>query len=163
MATAYTVQITGIPELQAKFNAVAQLKPIATMIDRLSLIAQRVARQGAPRDTATLQRSIVREVQPLMARIYSPLVYAPVMESGRAAGSTMPPPDALAGWAARHGFGTDKGTLFVLARAIARRGIKGRFFMKAAADAVQAAIPAEMSRAAGDIANTYGGTAAGGA
>jgi len=42
----------------------------------------------------------------------------------------MPPASALAGWAARHGQSTEPRALFVLARAIARRGKKGRFFMR---------------------------------
>ena len=49
----------------------------------------------------------------------------------------MPPPQALLGWIRRHGFG---GTAFQLARAIARRGIPGRWFMRAAAKATDAKI-----------------------
>lgn len=42
----------------------------------------------------------------------------------------MPPPSSLEGWAARHGIPTDPGTLFVLARAIGRRGIPARKFLE---------------------------------
>lgn len=43
-----------------------------------------------------------------------------------------PPPNALAGWADRHGFDTDDSTLFVLARAIARNPQPARpFFIPA--------------------------------
>jgi len=38
----------------------------------------------------------------------------------------MPPPDALSGWARRHGLA---GLEFVIARAIGRRGIKARPFL----------------------------------
>lgn len=104
-------------------------------MDRLlrdaALYAERAAREGSPKDTGALARSFASEVRPGLARVYSPLVYAPVMELGRRPGARMPPPRALAGWARRHGLA---GQEYVLARSIARRGIKGRFFLRKAAE-----------------------------
>lgn len=122
---------------------------IARTIQYATLLAEQVAKDGAPRDTGTLARSIVSELQPTSARIYSPLVYAAVMEAGRRPGARMPPPGALAGWARRHGF--SQGSLFVLARNIGRRGIQGRFFFRAAAEAIQAQLPALLQRAAAEV------------
>lgn len=158
----YSVQVIGAQSIIAKLDAVGYLKPVAPLLNELSLVAQTAARNAAPKDTGTLKRSIVRDLQPLMARVYSPLGYAPVMEYGRAPGSAMPPPDALAGWAKRHGIPAS--ALFVLARAIARRGIKGRFFMKAGTEAVTSAMPAAVAKAAAAIEAIWGaGDAAGGA
>lgn len=82
------------------------------------------------------------------ARIGTNLVYAPVMEFGRRPGR-MPPPQALAGWARRHGFPDT--ALFVLARAIARKGIRGRFYMRRAAQATKNALPGIMRDVAREI------------
>ena len=68
----------------------------------------------------------------------------------------MPPPSALAGWAKRHGFGTSAGALFVLARSIARRGFKGRFFMRKGRRAVERRLPHVLKRAASDIEKSWG-------
>jgi hypothetical protein len=143
-----TIQLEGMEALTRKLgNKQIILRPVAKMISDLALLVQREARSGAPRDTGALGRSIMREVQPLMARVFTGLQYAPVMEYGRHPGGRMPPPQALAGWARRHGFGTSAGALFVLARSIARRGIKGRFFMKKATDAGRNALPRLVSQA----------------
>lgn len=61
--------------------------------------------------------------------------YAPPVEEGRAAGSAMPPPGALTGWLQRHGI--DPTFEFVVARAIARRGIPAVHFMKKAREEVK--------------------------
>lgn len=124
---------------------------IARTIQLAVLLAEQVAKDGAPRDTGTLGRSIVSDVQPMQARIYSPLVYAAVMEAGRRPGARMPPPAALAGWARRHGRDTSPGGLFVLARAIGRRGIAGRFFFRAAVQAVEAQLPSLLQRAIAEL------------
>lgn len=59
-------------------------------------------------------------------------VVARTMNYGRKPNSRMPPPDALAGWAKRHGM---EGQEYVIARSIAKKGIRGRHFVEGAADA----------------------------
>lgn len=154
MSVRYQVRLEGAEAVLAKVTDARLLAPpLRKTMDELSLLAQARAREGAPRDRGMLARSFLREVQPLMSRVYSLLVYAPVMERGRRPGAKMPPPSALEGWARRHGF---QGSLFVLARAIARRGIKGRFFMRAARDAVQRAMPAALASLAARIERIWG-------
>ena len=68
----------------------------------------------------------------------------------------MPPPSALAGWARRHGFETTRGALFVLARGIARRGFRGRFFMAKGRQSVQKALPAKLKKASDQIERSWG-------
>ena len=133
------VPLPKLRRLQARLKGdELYLEPVQSGITKLSLLTERAAREGAPKDTSALARSIQTETKPLFGRIHSPLVYHPIMEAGRRPGGRMPPPAALAGWARRHGY---TGSLFVLARSIARRGIKGRFYMKAAAKKANNALP----------------------
>lgn len=88
-------------------------------------------------DTGNLARSIVyRKVDDYTVEVGSALEYAAVREYGRKPG-TFPNLDALVGWSARKGMITggatqryddlyykDKGTIFLIARAIATRGIE---------------------------------------
>lgn len=91
-------------------------------------------------DTGALARSVTyRQVSDGVVEVGSALEYAPVREYGRKPG-TFPNLDALVGWAARHGmliqwgatssyddlYYKDKGTVFLIARAIAIRGIEGK-------------------------------------
>lgn len=132
-----------------RLSLAKRMFPMNKLLLDASLLAQRTARERAPRDTGALQRSIAFEVKPFEARVYTPLVYAPVMEFGRKPGAKMPPPAALEGWVRRHWFGgvsrgnqnAIRSSAFVLARSISRRGIKGRFFMKAAHDRVKSEMP----------------------
>lgn len=157
-----TIEVEGIPELNKRIRNVQQMKPLQMLLDEASLIAQAAAIEGAPRDTGELQRSIQRDVQPFSARVYTLKSYAEVMEFGRSPGGKMPPPQALAGWARRHGRDTSPSGLFVLARSIARRGIKGRFFMRKAADKTRRELPRLVQKMADRIENVWRSGAAGG-
>jgi glycyl-tRNA synthetase beta subunit len=132
-----------IPAVQGDLQRV-----ITRVLQYATLRAEAVAKEGAPRDTGALARSITSEVQSLAARVYSPLQYAAVMEAGRRPGARMPPPAALAGWARRHGY---QGSLFTLARAIGRRGIEGTFFMRAAQQTVERELPGLIQRAIREV------------
>jgi glycyl-tRNA synthetase beta subunit len=123
-----------------------------SLLKKASLFGERAAREGAPRDTSALARSIVSESSESSARVFTPLNYAMTVEEGRRPGAKMPPPEALRGWARRHGF---QGSLFVLARAIARRGIKGRFFMKAATQKVNQKMPDWMRELFSDVRQDF--------
>ena len=57
-----------------------------------------------------------------------------------------PPPQAFAGWAARHGIPTDKGTLFVLARSIGRKGIRPRKFLSGPLQRAENGMSARLAR-----------------
>ncbi len=138
--TRFHVQVKGIPEIVAKLDTLAQVRPIVEdEIAHLTAVAEAAAKLNAPRDLGGLVNAIATEIKPLEGRVYilGRSVKANVAERGRGAGKKMPPIDQLAGWAGRHGFGTSRQELFVLARAIARRGIKGRFFMRKAKNAVR--------------------------
>lgn len=135
----YTVKVVNLERVLGKLAPVLYLPAVVELIQSAALLAERTARSGAPRDTAALARSITSDVRPTAARVYSTLSYAGVMEEGRRPGARMPPPQSLLGWMARHGLAGV--SPWVLARAIARRGVKGRFFMRSARDAVVNALP----------------------
>lgn len=79
------------------------------------------------RGMPSVARTIHGDTRALNARVYSTHPSARFIEVGRKPGSKLPPPVVLARWAAERGIAISP---FVLARAVARRGIKGRFFMR---------------------------------
>ena len=90
-------------------------------------------------DLGTLERSITwQKVRTGLVEVGSGLDYAVIREYGRQPWR-FPPLDALVGWTARKGmisadksaryddlYYMDKGVVFVIARSIARKGIKGK-------------------------------------
>ena len=88
-------------------------------------------RQSIASDVRTMPGSIVGRVGSTMKKE----VYPIVMETGRRAGRTMPPPAALERWVEiklKVPAKRVKGVAFVIARKIGRRGIMGRFFLRKA-------------------------------
>ena len=153
-----TVTIQGLDKLKKVTRPELVLGPTSRVIRDLSLLAERTSKAAAPVDTGALRRSITAQIKPLSARIGDTrgLTYFEVQERGRRPGQRMPPPAALAGWARRHGFGTTPGALFVLARGIARRGFKGRFFMAKGRQAVDKALPEKLRKASKEIEKSWG-------
>lgn len=143
-----SLTVTGIADLVKKTSGDAVLRrPLAEMFRRLGITGEAHARRGAVehKDTGALARSLASESKDLSARVFSTLAYAKPVEEGRRAGAQMPPPNALVGWMRRHGL--DGVSPFVIARAIARRGIKGRFFMKRALEALRRDMPGLVDQA----------------
>jgi hypothetical protein len=145
------VRLDGIDRILRKLSPDLFDPALQRLIEQATLLAEREARLGVTRDTGATARSLTSEVTPLQGRVYSTAISAVVEDQGRRAGARMPPPNALAGWARRHGFASDPGTLFVLARSIGRRGRKGRFFMQKAADKVRRALPGLADDAVAEI------------
>jgi hypothetical protein len=117
--------------------------PIVADETKTSMLRSVIAIEGTAKrnvapfsDTDTLQRSLTHEVQAtggmVVGRAGTNVKYGKVVEDGRAAGATMPPPAALVqgGWLRRHGI--PDSAAFVVARAIGRRGIKARPYLKPA-------------------------------
>lgn len=125
---------------------------LAELVARATRTAERAARGAAPADMGALRRSITSETAPLRGRVFTALAYAAAVEEGRRPGARPPPPQALVGWMARHGVG---GSAWVLARAIGRRGTKGRFFMRAGLEAARDALPGLLGQAARRIGSAW--------
>lgn len=132
----YTVNFSTVGVPERRMRAV-----VTRLLQLASLFAERESRIGAQevRDTGAMARSITSEVRGMTARVYSPLAYTSVVDQGRRPGAAMPPPAALEGWLQRHGL--DVGLAWVIARAIGRRGIVGRFFYRRAAERLREAMP----------------------
>ena len=137
----FSTQVGGLPTLLRKYDSKIVLgAPLQTLLTRASLLGERHARENAPRDKGDLARDITSEVREIDARVFlrRDVLYYRVMEEGRRVGAPMPPIAPIAAWAARKGIDIPA---FVLARAISRRGIKGRFFMRAARARVEKELP----------------------
>lgn len=151
--TSVAIEIPNAKKLEARLNDPQFVGgPLRTLLTKASLQAETVAKGKAPVWTGQLRRDIRSEVKPLSARVTTgrKLEYYNTMEFGRKPGAKMPPPSSLHRWMRSKGIPTS--AAFVLARSIARRGIKGRFFMKSGADAARNSMPkflAEMGRAVG--------------
>ena len=145
-----SIDTRGIDELMKKFRPELYREPLGDMFGRLGVIAQRTAVQRAPRFTGALQRSIHLTVRPLSARIFSNLNYAVPVEVGRSRNRTPPPVGPLRRWAASKGI-----NVYALVKSIGRRGIKGRFFMRAARQAVEMKLPFQLRLVAKQIASRF--------
>ena len=148
-----TVKLEGLDELQGKLKPKLYEKVVAMLMENMALLGERTAKQVAPRDTGALKRSIHAAVKPTSARVFSNLNYAAVVEFGRRPEQRGPPPHALLGWLRRHGIPAS--AAYVVARSIGRRGIKGRFFMKAAVDAINMKTPRLIKNASAAIAERW--------
>ena len=138
----YTVRTPNLAEFQKSLKDPALFKkPLHKLLNRASLHGEAVAKAKAPKDTSSMARDIKASVQSVSAKVSMPrnLTYYSVMEEGRRPGGKMPPPRELHGWMRRHGI--PLGMAFVIARSIARRGIKGRFFMRQAAQSIHKKMP----------------------
>lgn len=117
-----TVDPSDLASLQQKLETIAR-PALERILMRAGPYAQQQASAAAPRQTGALAHSITSSVHGLEMRVSSALPYAMPVEFGRRAGAPMPPVSAFR----RYGE-----FAFPIARAIARRGIKGRFFMRRA-------------------------------
>lgn len=116
-------------------------------MDSSLLLIELQARQNAAFDTGRLAGSITHRITGtglnLEGRVGPSARYGVVVEFGRRAGARMPPVDALIPWVRRH-MGTGiprrgarrqqalRARAFLVARAIGRRGIRARPFLRPA-------------------------------
>ncbi len=129
MVTLTWVGIT--PEQLARVADADKLigEPLRRALQKSAIVVTSEAKRGTPVDTGRLRASVsnVVDVSPIprFATVGTNVAYARYVHDGRMPGR-MPPPNALATWARRHG-GQNP---FVLARTIARRGIKAKPFLR---------------------------------
>jgi hypothetical protein len=135
-----TVELTGVsPSSAQRIDRLLEAGMRAStsyLVGQVSLLVR-----DRRYDTGALGQSITdRLTRPSqgawLGEVYSPLVYAPVMEFGRRPGARMPPIDPIQRWVRRKlGLRSSeaRGVAFVIARSIGRRGIPGAFFFRDAA------------------------------
>ena len=114
--------------------------------------AQDKAKKGLGRSVAA--NSILSEVRPTSARVFSMMSDARTasIEVGRPPGDPLIHPDALRRWARKSSYPY---SVFKLAFQIQRRGVKGRFFMRAAIASTRSRIPELSRRMARDIEKRF--------
>ncbi len=149
------VAVEGITELVRQVNDPTLIgEPVAHLFTTAVREGAATARDAAR--SSRIAQSIIEDPQPMLGRIAStlPQPRANVLERGRKPDSTMPPVDVVAAWAAAKGI--DAGAAFPIARAIARRGTKGRFFMRAARAHVRQIMPDLVREATREIVARWG-------
>ena len=126
---------------------------VADTIRRAAIFARKTAAGSFDRNSPAFH-SILMQVLPMQARVFSEMSEARVgsIEEGRPAGAPLLHPDALENWEVRVGA---RGTSFEIARAIKRRGVKGRFFMRRAIQDTVNILPAYLAQAASKIRNSF--------
>lgn len=126
------VSIRGLIETRKNVEqAAADLHgaPMLQGMKKAALVVERGAKVYAPTDTGRLRASIASEVRvegiggkTVTGVVGSNVVYAAAQELG--ARAHFPPPGVLDAWARRHGMNA-----LLVARAISRRGMKGKHFL----------------------------------
>lgn len=127
-----TIIIEGIDTTKANLKRIdRQLSNMRKPMQKATNLVAGVAQNNAPVDTGKLKSSILPSVsssgRTTTGIVGSSVVYAPFMELGTR--PHFPPISALQGWASRHGMNA-----FVVARTIARRGLKARRYLQRALD-----------------------------
>jgi hypothetical protein len=148
----FAVNLKGVKELVAKVNDPNLVtSPMGEMMQSLADLAQKTAIEKA--NSSGIARTLMTDVSPTLARIHTPLKYAPTLNKGRRVGAKMPSSRDLQAWMSAKGIPSELG--FVVARGIQRRGIKGRFFMRRARAAVRQAMPAAVARMGDQIERRF--------
>lgn len=154
MTFGYTIELDGAAEQLAALERYDQIAnaELAEAMERSVVVAVGAIRPLMPVGVSGQARqSVGSEVTrdgagSIVGRVFSsiedPYPYPAVIEYGRAPG-TMPPPDQLVRWVQLK-LGVPEaqapGVAFTVARAIGRRGIKGRFPFKRGWEQVQARV-----------------------
>lgn len=143
----FSAELRGLRETQANMDRIARELHGDTMVEGMrdaTLYVVRDARKLAPVDRGILRASILPEVRSegrtVQGVIGSNQQHAPFMEFGTR--PHWPPLGALAVWARRHGT-----SAFVVARAIARHGIKARRYLRGALEMNVGRIVSRLERA----------------
>lgn len=146
-----SLQVVGLDKALAKLDPALVRGPAARAVTDAAKFAQREAQHGLP--AGPVMRSITIEVRGLTATLRGSRE-AFAVEFGRHPGTPPPPVSALRAWAQSHGLGQ---LVYPIAQAISRRGIKGRFFLRAARQKLLATeLPRLRDRIASEIAAKWG-------
>lgn len=148
-----TVNVKGAKELIRKFADTGYLveQPLSDMMESLTDLARDVAVRTS--HSTQIARSVVVEVAPLQGIVRFPIRQAATLNKGRKPGAKMPSTRQIAAWANAHGI--DPELHWVLAQTIAKRGIKGRFFVRKARAAVRQSMPAHLDRMARSVERRF--------
>lgn len=161
MALHITYEVKGLSEIIGKLSAPEALigPPLRKGLTTSALLVEGEAKKLISVDTGDSRRRITHRVDsapiPTFALVGGSGIVLQIIHEGRRPGAKPPPPKALAGWASRHGIPAS--ALFPLARAIGKKGIKGRPFLKQGLERARGGIDAALRTAAKDIEAAWGG------
>ena len=153
------VEITGLTELKVSLRQLRKFTPMRMdVLEPAARLGQSVAKGAAPSSGLryNVQRDISRRVTARQARVFTHDYRARFIEHGRREGAKLPPinNDDFRYWGETHD--VPRSRLYLIARAIARRGIKGRFFMRAGREAVRQALPGFLATCARHLEAIWG-------
>ena len=157
----FIVVATGVKAMQDRLGPQIVAGPQRRLLKHAAVFAERHARENAPSDKNDLKRSIVHEVHDDHARVFTPFLYGAVQEFGRRPGQKAPPSKALEGWVRRKLKPKPrevKGLAFVIARSIGRKGFKGKFFFRGAAEATRRKMPGWVKQMAREVERDWDGS-----
>lgn len=144
-----------VEKLQGEGGGRLFAAPLRRGLTTSALLVQGEAQRLVPVDTGNLRRTITHRVDgaaiPTFAIIGTNAPYAQAVHDGRKRGS-MPPIQALLGWARRHGI-----PAFLAARAIGRKGTRARPFLTDAMAAMRGKVDQALAAAAHEIEQTWKG------
>ena len=130
MTADLNADVKGLVEFQRKMGQVVgdlRGQELQSGFEEAAMLVSNEAKRLAPIDTGGLRASITPDVRTIAGDIIAIVgtnkTYAPYQETGT--DPFWPPLKALEVWARRHGT-----TAYVVARAIARRGIKGHHYLE---------------------------------
>ena len=149
------VQITGMNELIKKVGNTPELlgAPLRNFFTHSTLTLQKEAQMNTPVDTGRLRASETIKIDtspiPLWGRVGTNVYYGVFVEEDTR--PHFPPIQALAGWGRRHGI-----VPFLIARAISRRGTKGRHMFRQSLETNKEQINNLLGGAANEIETAWG-------
>lgn len=122
-----TLDVRGVERLARKLNSeYLYVEPFRRALEAGGICLERPIKEQTPVDTGRLRNSVETQLGTygeLTATVGTNVTYAPYVELGTR--PHWPPLEALTVWARRHGT-----TPFLVARAIARRGTRGRHMFR---------------------------------
>lgn len=152
------IEVEGLDGLHRKLGAA--LHPVGDLVKETTEFAYKTAQEKAKPDihakgtiAKQIKMSLGAGTIPLSAKVYNPSVIARVIEEGRRPGGKLPSVTNVGRWAAAHGLSAKP---FLVARSFQRRGTKGVFFMKGAAEATTKKLPELIGKAAKAIERAFG-------
>lgn len=142
------IRIEGAERIKAKAGPQLFAKAVRNFLGKSALVIERRAKELTPVDTGRLRASFSHSLDaaqvPLWARVGSSVKYAPFVENDTR--PHFPPLSAIEGWAHRHGM-----IPFLVARAISKRGTKGKHMLKRAFEESQQKIKSLLNQMGREI------------
>jgi hypothetical protein len=162
-----TLEIKKLPQafsMMTKEMQKAALKGALSGALRAVPIIQRATMKAKAVNTGAFMRGWRARRHKLGAEVYNTAPHAAYVEEGRKPGARMPPPDVIAKWSKRVKIKLGRGKArisreslgFLIARAIAKRGIKAKNVRKRAWHNMATAVEVEVHKAIMEYINKDG-------